>query len=121
MSFQSRFGKARWLEPYTEPTLRELAGRGLKSVDVVCPGFSADCIETLEEIDMEAREAFLHSGGQRFSYIPCLNDRPAHIRAIAAIAAQHLQGWPTTVVPDEAQAAALARQRQAATAAGAAR
>ncbi|WP_343601435.1 ferrochelatase [Roseateles sp.] len=121
VSFQSRFGKARWLEPYTEPTLRELAGRGLKSVDVVCPGFSADCIETLEEIDMEAREAFLHSGGQRFSYIPCLNDRPAHIRALAAIAAQHLQGWPTTVVPDEAQAAALARQRQAATAAGAAR
>lgn len=121
VTFQSRFGKARWLEPYTEPTLRELAGRGLKSVDLICPGFSADCIETLEEIDMEAREAFLHSGGQRFSYIPCLNDRPSHVRALAAIAEQHLQGWPTTAVPDEAQAAALARQREAAIAAGAAR
>ena len=70
---------------------------------------------------MEAREAFLHSGGQRFSYIPCLNDRPAHICALAAIATQHLQGWPTTVVPDQAQAADLARQREAAITAGASR
>ncbi|OWQ93252.1 ferrochelatase [Roseateles aquatilis] len=118
VTFQSRFGKARWLEPYTEPTLRTLAEGGLKSVDLVCPGFSADCIETLEEIDMEAREAFLHAGGQRFSYIPCLNDRPAHIRALAAVAEQHLQGWPTTTTPD---ATALARQREAAQMSGASR
>ncbi len=121
VTFQSRFGKARWLEPYTEPTLRKLAGHGLKSVDLICPGFSADCIETLEEIDMEAREAFLHSGGQRFSYIRCLNDRPAHIRALAGIAEQHLQGGPTTAVPHAAPAAELARQREAALTAGASR
>lgn len=93
VTFQSRFGKAKWLEPYTEPTLRELAQGGLKSVDVMCPGFAVDCLETLEEINMEAREAFLHSGGQRFSYIPCLNDAPAGIRAMADLAEKHLQGW----------------------------
>jgi ferrochelatase len=118
VTFQSRFGKARWLEPYTEPTLRSLAGNGLKSVDLICPGFAADCIETLEEIDMEAREAFLHSGGQRFSYIPCLNDSPQHIRALTAVVEQHLQGWPTQAAPDTA---ALARQRDAALMLGASR
>lgn len=118
VTFQSRFGKARWLEPYTEPTLKALAGKGLKSVDLICPGFSSDCIETLEEIDMEARAAFLTAGGQRFSYIPCLNDRPTHVRALATIAEQHLQGWPTQDAPD---ADALKRRREAAVAAGAPR
>ncbi|WP_332750916.1 ferrochelatase [Hydrogenophaga sp.] len=95
VTFQSRFGKAKWLEPYTEPTLIDLAQKGLKSVDVVCPGFTSDCLETLEEINMEAREAFLHAGGNNFQYIPCLNDRPEWIRALTDVAEQHLQGWPT--------------------------
>jgi ferrochelatase len=96
VTFQSRFGKAKWLEPYTEPTLRELASQGVKSVDVMCPGFVADCLETLEEIALEARQAFLGSGGERFSYVPCLNDDDRFIQALAAIALRHLQGWPTT-------------------------
>ena len=115
VSFQSRFGKAKWLEPYTEPSLIALAQGGCKSVDVICPGFSADCLETLEEINQEAREAFLHAGGQRFTYIPCLNDHPAGIRALASLAERHLQGWPLAA-PD---AAALAAQRERALAAGA--
>jgi protoporphyrin/coproporphyrin ferrochelatase len=104
VTFQSRFGKAKWLEPYTEPTLRELAAEGVKSVDVMCPGFVADCLETLEEIDQEAREAFVESGGERFAYVPCLNDAPAFIDTLAAVAMRHLQGWPTGAdKPDEAQ------------------
>ena len=97
LTFQSRFGKAKWLEPYTEPTLIRLASQGVKSVDLICPGFTSDCIETLEEIDMEARAAFLKAGGERFAYIPCLNDREAWIRALGGIAERHLQGWPTRV------------------------
>ena len=93
LTFQSRFGKAKWLEPYTEPTLVELASRGVERVDLVCPGFVADCLETLEEIDQEAREAFLHAGGKSFHYIPCLNDSPHGIAALGEIAARHLQGW----------------------------
>jgi ferrochelatase len=106
VTFQSRFGKAKWLEPYTEPTLIELAQKGLKSVDVVCPGFTSDCLETLEEINMEAREAFLHAGGESFAYIPCLNDHPDWIRALTDVAERHLQGWPTRVAdnPMEQQA-----------------
>ena len=86
VTFQSRFGRARWLEPYTEPTLRELAAQGVKRVDVMCPGFVADCLETLEEIAMEARDAFLESGGAEFRYIDCLNARPAWIEALADLA-----------------------------------
>ena len=99
MTFQSRFGRAKWLEPYTEPTLRELRrGRGTSRVDVMCPGFPADCLETLEEIAMEGRDAFLQSGGKEFNYIPCLNDssprldhgaQRRHRRAAPAA------GWPT--------------------------
>jgi ferrochelatase len=110
VTFQSRFGKARWLEPYTEPTLIELAQKGLKSVDVVCPGFTSDCLETLEEINMEAREAFLHAGGERFAYIPCLNDHPEWIRALANLAEQHLQGWPTKAA-DNPMAQKASRER----------
>ena len=116
ITFQSRFGKARWLEPYTEPTLRALAAQGVKRVDVMCPGFTADCLETLEEIAQEAREAFLESGGEEFRYIDCLNARPAFIDALAAIALRHMQGWPTQAPPD---AAALERQRERALALGA--
>jgi ferrochelatase len=116
LTFQSRFGKAKWLEPYTEPTLVALAQAGTKRVDVVCPGFTADCLETLEEINQEAREAFLHAGGEVFHYIPCLNDDAAWIEAMAGVAAQHMAGWPTQTAPD---AAALAAQRTAALALGA--
>ncbi len=109
VTFQSRFGKAKWLQPYTEPSLVKLAQSGVKSVDVICPGFSADCLETLEEINQEAREAFLHAGGQRFGYIPCLNDHPAGMRALAQLAERHLQGWPTDPVHADTLAAQCAR------------
>jgi ferrochelatase len=95
VTFQSRFGRARWLEPYTEPTLRELGASGVARVDVLCPGFPADCLETLEEIAIEGRDAFLQAGGKEFHYIPCLNDRGDWITALAAIAERHLSGWPT--------------------------
>ncbi len=95
VTFQSRFGKAKWLEPYTEPTLIEMAKGGTRSVDVMCPGFTSDCLETLEEINQEAREAFLHAGGQEFRYIPCLNADNAWITALSRIAQQHLAGWET--------------------------
>lgn len=115
VTFQSRFGKAEWLQPYTEPTLVELAKQGVGRVDVMCPGFTADCLETLEEIDQEVREAFLGAGGREFHYIPCLNDSHPWIAALAAITIRHMQGWPAGT-PD---AAALAAQRQRALAAGA--
>ncbi len=117
LTFQSRFGKAKWLEPYTEPTLVALAQQGLQSVDLVCPGFSSDCLETLEEISMEAREAFLHAGGKSFSYIPCVNDSAEWVSALAAIASQHMGGWP---LQSPADPAALGAQRSAALALGAA-
>ncbi|WP_084455154.1 ferrochelatase [Comamonas composti] len=94
LTFQSRFGKAKWLEPYTEPSLIAMARRGVKSVDVVCPGFSSDCLETLEEINQEVRAAFMGAGGQRFEYIACLNDDAPWIAALSRLTLQHLQGWP---------------------------
>ncbi len=108
LTFQSRFGKAKWLEPYTEPTLMALAKAGVGRVDVICPGFTGDCLETLEEINMEAREAFLHAGGKEFHYIPCLNDSAEWITALSHIAQQHLSGWPVQVDSAEALAAARA-------------
>ena len=95
LTFQSRLGRAAWLQPYTEPTLVEMAQRGVKRVDVVCPGFVADNLETLEEIDQEARDAFLKAGGTEFNYIPCLNDQHEWMSALSALALQHLQGWDT--------------------------
>ena len=95
VTFQSRFGRAKWLEPYTEPSLRELGAAGVSRVDVMCPGFPADCLETLEEIAMEGRDAFLGAGGKEFHYIPCLNDSAPWITALANIADRHLGGWPT--------------------------
>jgi ferrochelatase len=96
VTFQSRFGRARWLEPYTEPTLRRLAAEGISRVDVMCPGFTADCLETLEEIAQEGRDAFLQAGGREFHYITCLNDRHEWIAALAEIALSHLHGWPAS-------------------------
>ncbi|MCM5679839.1 ferrochelatase [Schlegelella sp. S2-27] len=115
VTFQSRFGRAEWLQPYTEPTLHELGKAGVKRVDAICPGFVSDCLETLEEIAMEGRQAFLNAGGQEFRYIPCLNDQHEWIAALAAIAQQHLAGWPVPA----AEPAALKAQRERALALGA--
>ena len=113
VTFQSRFGKAKWLQPYTEPTLRELGKQGIRRVDVACPGFVSDCLETLEEINLEGRQAFMKSGGGEFQYIPCLNDQHEWIAALAAIAEQHLAGWPTKEAADPRDLAAQAeRARQ---------
>ena len=109
VTFQSRLGKAEWLQPSTEPSLIEMAKQGTKRVDVMCPGFTSDNLETLEEINMEAREAFLHAGGTEFHHIACLNDQHEWIAALSAISIQHLQGWPSHVAPD---AVALEAQRQ---------
>jgi ferrochelatase len=113
VTFQSRLGRAKWLEPYTEPSLIAMGKAGVKRVDVVCPGFSSDCLETLEEINMEARHAFLNAGGKAFHYIPCLNDDPEWITALCNLSERHLAGWPTQTPQDPAvlaasQAAALA-------------
>jgi ferrochelatase len=85
VTFQSRFGAAKWLQPYTEPTLVELARKGTRRVDVVCPGFISDCLETLEEIAIEAKHAFLGAGGREFHALPCLNESPEWIEALAKI------------------------------------
>src|SRR5258706_13143290 len=87
VAFQSRFGAAEWLQPYTEPTLVSLAKQGGKRVDVVCPGFVSDCLETLEEIGIEGRKAFLGAGGEEFHALPCLNESPEWLLALARIAA----------------------------------
>ena len=116
VTFQSRFGKAKWLEPYTEPTLIAMAKAGVKRVDVICPGFTVDCLETLEEMGMEGKEAFLHAGegekagidGRSYHYIPCLNDSTAWVQALGHIALQHLSGWDTHSGLDTAE---LALQR----------
>jgi ferrochelatase len=94
VTFQSRFGKAKWLEPYTEPTLIALAGQGVKSVDLICPGFTSDCLETLEEISQEAQEAYLHAGGDKFHYIPCLNDSETWVNGMRELCLSHMGGWP---------------------------
>lgn len=99
VTFQSRFGRAEWLQPYTAPALQKLAKEGVHRVDVVCPGFTSDCLETLEEIAMEGKSEFLTAGGAEFHYIPCLNDAPYWIAALAEIAEQHLTGWPTILTP----------------------
>jgi ferrochelatase len=116
VTFQSRFGKARWLAPYTEPTLVDLARQGVNRVDVMCPGFATDCLETLEEIAQEARAAFLGAGGRAFEYIPALNDQHEWIVALAALVQRHLQGWD---VADKPSPQALGAQRQRALALGA--
>ena len=100
VTFQSRFGKAEWLKPYTQPTLEKIAKDGVKSVDVICPGFVADCLETLEEIGMEVRDAFIANGGKSLNYIPCLNERHDFIAALVALCSRHMQDWLATPVPD---------------------
>lgn len=96
LTFQSRFGKAEWLQPYTEQTLKALPDQGVKALDVICPGFPADCLETLEEIAVENRDYFLKAGGESYQYIPALNDAKDHIQALADIVQKHTQGWAET-------------------------
>ena len=93
VSFHSRFGGGRWLSPYTADVVREMPARGVQELTVVCPGFAIDCLETLEEIAIENRERFRAAGGQRFLYVPALNARPEHARALADLITQHCQGW----------------------------
>jgi ferrochelatase len=92
-TFQSRFGREEWLKPYTDATLKSLPAQGVKAVQVICPGFAADCLETLEELAVENRDYFLEAGGENYQYIPCLNSTPEHINALATIANDHLAGW----------------------------
>jgi ferrochelatase len=94
ISFQSRFGKAEWLKPYTAATLHELGSKGTQRVDVVCPGFVADCLETLEEIAIEGKQEFMSAGGKEYHYIPCVNGAPPFIEALADLVESHVQGWP---------------------------
>lgn len=93
MTFQSRFGRAEWLKPYTAATVEELARAGKRRVHVFCPGFVSDCLETLEEIGMEVRDAFLRAGGQEFHAIPCLNEQPLWIAGLADLVLSNLRGW----------------------------
>lgn len=103
VTFQSRFGPAEWLKPYTSERLKALPGEGVKRLDVVCPGFIADCLETLEEIAMEGKEDFLHAGGEQYHYIPCLNESPDAIRLLTELVKQETAGWPTGKDTPEAQ------------------
>jgi len=94
--FQSRVGREEWLRPYCDDTMKSLASEGFKSIDVMSPAFSADCLETIEEICGENREYFEENGGERFQYIACLNDRPDHVSVLADLIERHAQGWPET-------------------------
>ncbi len=115
VTFQSRFGKAEWLQPYTDQTLAALGKLGTRRVDVICPGFAADCLETLEEIADEGRRTFLSAGGGAFNYLPVANDSAAFVRALATITAEQLGGWVTQTgtaklaASENAKSAALAK------------
>jgi len=109
VTFQSRFGRTEWLKPYTMDTIIELGKRKLKRIDVVCPGFVADCLETLEEIGIENKAVFLNAGGKEFNLIPCLNERHDWIEALARIAAENLHGWASA----QADPAAEVREAEA--------
>jgi|TARA_B110000438_G_scaffold301220_1_gene355566 ferrochelatase len=92
-TFQSRFGRQEWLQPYTSQTLMELPGQGVNNIHIISPGFSADCLETLEELEEENRGYFMKAGGKEYKYIPCLNDNPLHISMITNLIHKHTQGW----------------------------
>ncbi|TCK17960.1 ferrochelatase [Thiogranum longum] len=93
LAFQSRFGREEWLKPYVDQTLRDWGAAGVGRVDVVCPGFSADCLETLEEISVQNRETFIESGGSEYHYIPALNERQDHIEALSQLLVRNMAGW----------------------------
>jgi Protoheme ferro-lyase (ferrochelatase) len=93
-TFQSRFGREEWLKPYTSDTLKELPKKGVKNIHIISPGFSSDCLETIEELEEENKEYFMQSGGEHYQYIPCLNDNHKHIEVFVNLIKKHLQGWP---------------------------
>jgi ferrochelatase len=109
VSFQSRFGREEWLRPYTDETLRTWGREGPKRIDVVCAGFSADCLETIEEMDEENREIFLEAGGQDYRYIPALNADVEHIDALVGLIHRHLEGWGSDQAEIERQPSVAAR------------
>jgi ferrochelatase len=121
VSFQSRFGRARWLEPSTVDTLRSLARGGVRRLDVICPGFVADCLETLEEIVIEGQAQFLEAGGQQLRYIRCLNDSARFIRALADLVERNTGGWPIEAGQQETQSREAQRSAELAIAMGAPR
>lgn len=117
IGFQSRFGREEWLQPYVDHLLQEYASSGPRRVTLVCPGFATDCLETLEEIDMQNRELFLTAGGESFDYVPCLNSSEAHVQLIEEVVQKHVAGWPgIEQAPDPVH---LAATRERATALGA--
>jgi ferrochelatase len=120
LAFQSRFGFAEWLQPYVAQRLTELPQEGVKHLTVICPGFAVDCLETLEEIAMEGRDAFLDAGGDRFEYIPALNASDRHVSLLADRVVRHASGWPETDADFDAELLAqdLVTSKQHALAAG---
>lgn len=117
--FQSRVGREEWLKPYTDQTLVELAAQGVGDLDVICPGFAADCLETLEEIVQQNQHSFSAAGGGKLHYIPALNATPEHINMLADLVVQHCQGWPEAQLSYCNDVAALAARRKRALALGA--
>ncbi len=115
VSFQSRVGREQWLRPYTDELLKDWGAAGVGHVQVACPGFSADCLETVEEIDQQNRAFFLEAGGETYHYIPALNDRPDHVAALTGLILDHIQGWPDRAADTEQ----CARTREQAMALGA--
>src|SRR6185312_3305787 len=109
VSFQSRVGRERWLQPYTDATVRRLAAEGVRKLDVVCPGFAVDCLETLEEIAMRNRDFFIAAGGESLRYIPALNDSRGQVESLAALVLRHTRGWDEFAIEYDA---AAARQRR---------
>ena len=107
--FQSRFGKAEWLQPYTAPTLVKLGQEGTERIDIICPGFTADCLETLEEIAMEGKHDFITAGGKAYHYIPALNEDEAWITALTDLVERHLSGWPSKLADEPHALEATAR------------
>jgi len=111
-TFQSRFGKEEWLKPYTDATLKSLPAQDIKNVQVFCPGFSADCLETIEEIGEENKGYFLEAGGESYQYISALNDDPQHIAALSSLIEKNLQGWLDNKESDAERQARLQRARK---------
>ena len=111
ITFQSRLGRAEWLRPYTDETVRDLGSKGIKNIDVVCPGFAADCLETLEEIQMQNAEFFKEAGGDSLNYIPALNGRDDHVAFLARLVEKHVGGWPESSPDWSASEAARERDK----------
>ena len=111
LSFQSRVGREEWLRPYTDHQVMAFGDKGMKNIDVVCPGFASDCLETLEEIAMQNHEFFQEHGGEQLRYIPALNAREDHARALSRLVENHASGWPETIAAEDPEALGATRER----------